>query len=77
MEEYFDKNGVKTEIMRRGSYFLLVTSGRFDSPLKAGTDGERMLQKIRMLGEQYKAPDGYENFGRKPFQDAYGMKVKN
>lgn len=76
-QEYFDKNGVKTEIMRRGSYYLLVTSQRFDSPLKNGTDGQRMLERIKTLGKQYKAPDGYENFGRIPFQDAYGMKVKN
>ncbi len=76
-QEYFDKNGVRTEILRRGSYYLLVTSGRFDSPLKSGTDGRRMLETIKTLGRQYQAPDGYENFGRTPFQDAYGMKVKN
>jgi hypothetical protein len=76
VQAYFEANGIKTEIMRRGSYYLLVTKDRFDSPLKAGTDGQQMLNKIKSLGAQYKAPDGYENFGRTPFQDAYGMKVK-
>lgn len=76
-QEYFNTNGVKTEIMRRGSYYLLVTSDRFISPLKTGSDCPPMLQKIKVLGTQYKAPDGYENFGRIPFQDAYAMKIKN
>jgi hypothetical protein len=76
-QTYFDSSGIKTEILRRGSYYLLVTSERFDSPLKAGSDGQKMLEKIRSVGGKYKAPDGYENFGRTPFQDAYGMKVKN
>jgi hypothetical protein len=76
-QAYFDTNGIKTEILRRGSYYLLVTSERFDSPLKAGSDGQKMLEKIQAVGAKYKAPDGYENFGRTPFQDAYGMKVKN
>jgi hypothetical protein len=76
-QTYFDTNGIKTEILRRGSYYLLVTSQRFDSPLKAGSDGQQMLTKIQAVGAKYKAPDGYENFGRTPFQDAYGMKVKN
>jgi hypothetical protein len=76
VQAYFEANGIKTEIMRRGSYYLLVTKDRFESPLKAGTDGQQMLNKIKSLGAQYKAPDGYENFGRTPFQDAYGMKVK-
>ncbi len=76
VQAYFEANGIKTEIMRRGSYYLLVTKDRFESPLKAGTDGQQMLNKIKSVGAQYKAPDGYENFGRTPFQDAYGMKIK-
>ncbi|MEJ5259515.1 MAG: hypothetical protein WHS88_04915 [Anaerohalosphaeraceae bacterium] len=76
VQAHFENNGIKTEIMRRGSYYLLVTKDRFDSPLKAGTDGQQMLNKIKSIGAQYKAPDGFESFGRTPFQDAYGMKVK-
>lgn len=76
-QTYFDGNGVKTEILRRGSYYLLVTADRFDSPLKAGSDGQQMLRKIQAIGAKYAAPDGYESFGRTPFQDAYGMKIKN
>lgn len=76
VQAYFEANGIPTEIMRRGSYFLLVTKERFESPLRSGTDGQQMLNKIKSVGAQYKAPDGYESFGRTPFQDAYGMKVK-
>lgn len=76
VQAHFENSGIKTEIMRRGSYYLLVTKDRFDSPLKPGTDGYQMLNKIKSVGAQYKAPDGFESFGRTPFQDAYGMKVK-
>jgi len=76
VQTYFEANGIQTEIMRRGSYYLLVTKDRFESPLKSGTDGQQMLNKIKSIGAQYKAPDGFESFGRTPFQDAYGMKVK-
>ena len=76
VQDYFRSNGIATEIMRRGSYYLLVTRDRFESPRRTGSDGYRMLQKIRSVGAGYKAPGGYESFGRTPFQDAYGMKVK-
>lgn len=77
VQAYFEANGIKTEIMRRGSYYLLVTKDRFESPLRSGTDGQQMLNKIKSVGAQYKPPEGFESFGRTPFQDAYGMKVKS
>ena len=75
VQEYFRSNGIETEIMRRGSYYLVVTKHRVESPRRTGTDGYQLLQKIRTIGAQYKAPGGFESFGRVPFQDAYGMKI--
>jgi hypothetical protein len=73
---YFKKNGVETEVIKQGSYYLLVTKDRFESPERSGTDGYKMKQTIKRLGANYKAPDGYERFSSTPFQDAYGKKVK-
>jgi hypothetical protein len=73
---YFKKNGVETEVVKQGSYYLLVTKDRFESPERSGTDGYKMKQTIKRLGANYKAPDGYERFSSTPFQDAYGKKVK-
>ncbi len=74
MQVYFKQNGIETEVIQRGSYFLLVTKNRFENPEKSGTDGYQMKQTIKRIGAKYKAPDGYERFGSTPFQDAYGMK---
>ncbi|MBM4102954.1 MAG: hypothetical protein FJ263_02740 [Planctomycetes bacterium] len=73
---YFKKNGVETEVVKQGSYYLLVTKDRFESPERSGTDGYKMKQTIKRLGANYKAPDGYERFSSTPFQDVYGKKVK-
>lgn len=79
VKEYFARNGVKTEIMKQdGSiFYLLVTQKRYESPLRRDTDGFYALEKIKNIGAEYDAPKGYEPFGKKPFQDAYGMKIKN
>jgi hypothetical protein len=76
VQVYFKQNGIETEVIQRGSYFLLVTKNRFENPEKSGTDGYQMKQTIKRIGAKYKAPDGYERFGSTPFQDAYGMKIK-
>jgi hypothetical protein len=73
---YFKQNGIETEILRQGSYYLLTTKERFENPEKAGTDGYRMKQTIKRVGANYKAPGGYEKFSSTPFQDVYGKKVK-
>jgi hypothetical protein len=73
---YFRQNGIETEVIRQGSYCLLVTKQRFENPEKTGTDGFRMKQTIKRIGANYKAPSGYERFSSTPFQDAYGKKVK-
>lgn len=75
VKEYFGKNGIETEVITRGSYFLLITKDRFESTA-SGSDGYKMVQKIKQIGAAYKAPEGSERFGSKPFQDAYGMKIK-
>lgn len=75
VKEYFGKNGIETEIITRGSYFLLITKDRFESTA-SGSDGYKTLQKIKQVGAAYKAPEGSERFGSKPFQDVYGMKIK-
>jgi hypothetical protein len=73
---YFKKNGIETEVIKQGSYYFLVTKDRFENPQRSGTDGYKMIQTIKRLGANYRAPDGYERFSSTPFQDAYGKKVK-
>jgi hypothetical protein len=76
-KQYFAEFGIATEIIKKGSRYLLVTQERFDNPDKAGTDGFEMKKKIMSIGAKYKPPgaSGFESFGAKPFQDVYGMKV--
>lgn len=77
VKQYFAGFGIATEIIKKGSRYLLVTQERFDTPDKAGSDGFQMKKKIISIGANYKPPagSGFESFGPKPFQDAYGMKV--
>lgn len=74
VKDYFASNGIEMEIRKIGSWYYLVTKGKFDNPEKAGTDGAVMKQRIIELGEKYEAPAGYGSFGPKPFSDAYGMR---
>jgi hypothetical protein len=76
-KEYFDKMGVTTEIIEKGSWYYLVTKNKYDNPEKAGTDGYLARQKIVELGAGYKAPVGFETFGPKPFSDAFGMRFED
>ncbi|MDD5011885.1 MAG: hypothetical protein PHQ00_07160 [Phycisphaerae bacterium] len=77
VKQYFAQFGIATEIIQRGSRYLLVTQNRFDSIDKAGSDGYVMKRKIISVGANYKPPagSGFESFGTKPFQDVYGMKI--
>ncbi len=79
VKTYFAQYGIATEIIKRGSRYLLVTQNRYDNIEKAGTDGNEMKKKIMQIGAGYKPPagSGFESFGTKPFQDVYGMKIKN
>lgn len=79
VKAYFAQYGIATEIIKRGSRYLLVSQNRYDNIEKAGTDGYEMKKKIMQIGAGYKPPagSGFESFGTKPFQDVYGMKIKN
>ena len=72
--QYFARFGIETEIRRIDNWYYLVTKDKYENPEKPGTDGYLAKQKIIQLGSEYKAPQGYETFGLKPFHDAYGMK---
>jgi hypothetical protein len=73
-KQYFDENGIATEIKSvRGSYFL-VTKENYDG-VGRGTPGAAIIEKIGQIGAKYKAPAGYGGFGSKPFSDAYGRKM--
>lgn len=76
LKEYFDKKGIPTEvIMNRSGYAILVTKAGFDkSPQIPGTEGYKLLEKVRDLGESYVRETEDTKFGSKPFQDAYGYK---
>lgn len=73
VRDFFAKNGVATEILRRGSGSYLVTRDRFENPNRTDTDGYAMLLKIRAIGKRYPVETGDRQFGTEPFQDAYGM----
>lgn len=76
VKEYFDQNGIETQIQERSDYYFLVTKDKFQSPRRAGTNGYSALQRIRQVGVDYEAPQGYESFAPNLFQDAYGMKIR-
>ena len=76
VKEYFDKNGIRTDIEERGAYYFLITKDKFQSPNREGTDGYSALRRIKAVGSEYKAPAGYETFSPNLFQDAYGMKIR-
>ncbi len=77
VKKYFAGFGIKTEIRKIDNWYYLVTSNKYDNPQKAGTDGYRARQEIIKIGANYKAPQGYETFGSKPFSDAYGKKFND
>jgi len=74
VQKYFANNGIETEIVKiDGSYFLRTVE-KYENPGRFGTDGYEARQRIIEIGADYKAPTGYETFGAKPFQDAYGRR---
>jgi len=77
VKQYFATYGIATEIIKKGSRYMLVTANRFNNIDKAGTDGFEMKKKIISVGANYKPPvgSGFESFGTKPFQDVYAMKA--
>lgn len=71
---YFDGKGIETEIVKYGNTYFLRTVNKYNNPGNQGTNGYKALQRIKAVGGKYKAPSGYETFGTKPFQDAYGKR---
>ncbi len=75
VQEYFNARGVTTVMMERSGYGLLVTKAGFDyNPNREGTEGYRLMQRIKQLGLAYPDETGDTKFGIKPFQDAYPLK---
>jgi hypothetical protein len=74
VQYHFAEGGIETEIRQRGDTFYLVTTEKYDNPDREGTDGYAAKQKIIEWGVTYKAPQGYEPFGAKSFETAYGDK---
>jgi len=77
VQAHFTKYGIDTEIvLENGSYFLR-TKDRYDNnPKTPGTDGYKVLQEIKKVGAEYKAPPGSEPFAPNFFSDAYGMLIE-
>ncbi len=75
VQTYFAQFGIETEIIPIDNQWLLVTKAKYEEkPERPGTDGYAAIQEIIKLGAKYKAPQGYEPFGAKSFETAYGMK---
>jgi hypothetical protein len=76
VQEHYKENGVEAEIQNRGGYYFLITKNRYSSTVRTGSDGFYALEKIKQIGAGYRSPPGYETFGSRPFQDAYGRKMR-
>ena len=76
VQKYYKQNGVEAEIQNRGGYYFLITKNRYASTVRIGSDGFYALDKIKQIGAGDRAPTGYETFGSRPFQDAYGRKIR-
>jgi hypothetical protein len=74
VKKYFAQAGIDTEIRKIGNMYYLRTQDKYENPQRKGTDGYEARQRIIQLGANYKAPPGYEPFGPKSFETAYGMK---
>ena len=73
-KKYFEQFDIETEIKQIGRTYWLRTVDKYENPGREGSDGYNALKRIKQVGANYKAPAGYETFGRKPFQDAYGKR---
>ena len=74
--EFFAYNGVQTKIEKRKDTYFLVTEDRYQNPDRPGSDGNRAFKRIKQIGLNYKAPQGFETFKPNLFEDAYGAKLK-
>jgi hypothetical protein len=75
VQYHFSEGNIETEIRKIGKTFYLVSADKYEKdPKIEGTDGYEAKQKIIEWGARYKAPQGYEPFGAKSFETAYGRK---
>lgn len=75
LKDYFDSKGVPTEIIMNNGDALLVTRQGFDkNPAGPGTEGYKLLQKVKQLGLLYPQETGDTKWGVRPFQEAWGLK---
>jgi len=74
VKSFFGSMGIETEIIKDDNVYFLRTRQKYENPNRKGTNGYYALEKIKKAGAEYKAPQGYETFGTKPFQDAYGKR---
>jgi hypothetical protein len=77
VQDFFNANGIETDIMRSGSYYLVVTKQRFTRSQRSEAAGREMLRRISEIGAQYKAPPGYLSFAKSTFDSAYWKNVGN
>ena len=79
LAEFFRGKGRETEIIAvdspSGRLAVLATKAGFEeNPVKEGTDGYKLVQRIKQLGPVYVEETKDTKFGVKPFQDVYGRK---
>ena len=77
LEVFFRSKGIQTRVIEiSGSNLaVLVTQDGFESnPGVAGTEGYKLLERIKQLGAVYVEETEDTKFGVKPFQDALGYK---
>ncbi|MHC4396148.1 MAG: hypothetical protein ACYS1A_10890 [Planctomycetota bacterium] len=72
VQEHFALKDIETEIVTIDDWYFLRTVDKYENPERPGTNGYAAREKIIKWGAEYKAQAGYETFGAKPFQDAYG-----
>jgi len=72
VQYHFAEGNIETEIRKIGDTFYLVSADKYENPDREGTDGYAAKQKIIEWGARYKAEQGYEPFGVKSFETAYG-----
>jgi len=71
---HFAQYNIVTEIVNWDGKYFLITKDRYEN-FETGTEGYKVLQKIKQVGPKYKAPANYEPFSTHFFTDAYGRKV--
>jgi hypothetical protein len=75
-KEYFNNNGIATDIVLENGVYYLQTTNTYDSLSNPNSEGYKVKARIAELGKNYKAPSGYESFGANKFSDAYGKKIR-